>query len=74
MNLAPLQMDLFFGKKPQLYSTNVIHLEAIIESLVLFPSQIHGNICKILSHEHEEEKRINWKILLLILEGIRFHV
>ena len=49
------------------------HLEAI-ESLVLLPSQIQGHIGEILRHEHEEEKRINRKMLLLILEAIRFLV
>ena len=71
MNLSSLQMDLFIGKKPQLYSTNIICLEAVIEFLVLLPSQIHDNISEILSHEHEEEKRI---MLLLILKVTRFLV
>ena len=45
-----------------------------IESLVLLPSQIQGDIGEILSHEHEEERRINRKMFLFILEVIRFLV
>ena len=50
---------------------NQHHLEAV-ESLVLLASQIQGDIGEILSHEHEEEKRVNRKMFLLILEVIRF--
>ena len=52
MNLASLQMDLFIGKKPQLYSTNIICLKAVIESFVLLSSQIQDDIGEILSHEY----------------------
>ena len=55
------------------YQLSAAHLEAI-ESLMLLPSQIQGDIGEILSHEHEEEKRINRKMFLLILEVIRFLV
>lgn len=54
--------------------TSATRLEAAIESLVLFPSQIQDDVGEILSHEHEEEKRINRKMLLLILEAIIFFV
>ena len=41
---------------------------------MLLPSQIQGDIGEMLSHEHEEEKRVNQKMFLLILEVIRFLV
>ena len=38
--------------------SSATHLEAV-ESLVLLPSEIQGDIGEILSDEHEVEKRIN---------------
>ena len=55
------------------HQLSATHLEAV-ESLVLLPSQIQGDIGEILSHEHEEEKGTNRKMFLLILEVIRFLV
>ena len=40
------------------HQSSATHLEAV-ESLVLLPSQIQGDIGEILGHEHEIEKRIN---------------
>ena len=77
VNQPSLQRVLLIGRKPQLHSTNIslsaTHLEAV-ESLVLLPSRIQGDIGEILSHEHEEEKGTNQKMFLLILEVIRFLV
>ena len=55
------------------HQSSATHLEAI-ESLVLLPSQIQGDIGEMLSHEHQEGKSINRKMFLLILEVIRFLV
>ena len=47
------KMVLLIGKKLQLqHQLNATHLKAI-ESLVLLPFQIQGDIGEILSHEHE---------------------
>ena len=43
------------------HQLSATHLEAV-ESLVLLPSQIQGDIGEILSHEHEEEKGTNRKM------------
>ena len=55
------------------HQSSATHLEAI-ESLVLLPCQIQGDIGEMLSHEHQEGKSINRKMFLLILEVIRFLV
>ena len=39
---------------------------------MLLPSQIQGDIGKILNQEYEEEKRVNRKMFLLILKVLDF--
>ena len=42
------------------------------EALILLPKQVHGDIGELLSQQHQEEKATNRKMLLKILQNIRF--
>ena len=48
-----------------------MHHEAV-ESLVLLPSQIQGNVGEMCDHSHREEKKANRKMFMLNLKIIRF--
>ena len=55
-------------EKHQLSAT---HREAV-ESLVLLPSQLQGDIGEMCDRSHQEEKKNNRKMFIQILESLKF--
>ena len=53
------------------HQASACHREAS-EALLLLPRQIQGDIGDLLSQEHREEKAINRKMFMMILQNIRF--
>lgn len=55
------------------HQASATHCEAL-ESFVLLPSQIQGDIGEMCNLSHKEEKKINRRMFMHILQNIRFQV
>ena len=55
------------------HQASTAHHEAI-ESLMLLPSQIQGDVGEMCNHSHKEEKKANRKMFMHILKITRFLV